>query len=89
MNIKEKTYRVFEVDGVTYSGKDGKKGRTCDYIFDLFPERYFEGKTVLDIGCAAGAVLFEANKRGIKEGTGVDVDWDKTVSYTHLTLPTN
>lgn len=77
MKVKGKTYRIFDVDGEEYSGKDGHKGRTCKYILDLFPNGWFNGKRVLDMGCAAGAMLFECNKLGMQEGVGVDADWEK------------
>jgi len=74
---KGKTYRIIELYGNVYSGKDGHKKRQSDYVFNGFPQNYFKGKDVLDIGCAAGAILFEAYKKGIHEGIGVDIDSSK------------
>ena len=70
---KDKTYRVININNNTYSGKDGFKNRTSDYIIRNFPEGYFKQKRVLDLGCASGAVLFEIME-SVSHGIGVDVD---------------
>ena len=74
--FKNKTYRLINVDNVRYEGKDGFKKRTSDYIIDMFEEEYFKDKTVLDLACASGAILFHV-KDQIKYGSGVDVDSKK------------
>tara|TARA_Y100001973_G_C5169580_1_gene318221 strand:+ start:342 stop:1577 length:1236 start_codon:yes stop_codon:yes gene_type:complete len=71
--FKNKTYRLINVDNVRYEGKDGFKKRTSDYIIDMFEEEYFKDKTILDLACASGAILFHV-KDQIKYGSGVDVD---------------
>ena len=71
--FKDKTYRIINIDGKVYSGKDAFKNRTCEYIIEMFDEDYFNNKTVLDLGCASGAVLFDI-KNKIKKGIGVDID---------------
>jgi len=77
INYKTKTYRIIELDGNRYYGKDGHKGRKSGYIFDGFPQNYFEGKKILDLGCAAGGILFELYKKGMSVGIGVDIDSNK------------
>ena len=74
---KGKTYRIIELDGNIYFGRDGHKKRQSNYIFNGFPQNYFKGSDILDIGCASGAILFEAYKKGMNEGVGVDIDHSK------------
>ena len=78
MNISysDKTYRHIEIDGKNYSGKDGFKNRKPNYIIEKFEENYFNDKTVLDLACASGAILFNI-KDEVKKGVGVDVDHQK------------
>ena len=76
VTYSEKTYRHIEIEDKVYSGKDGYKKRTPNYINDLFGEGYFKDKKVLDLGCASGAILFNIRNE-ISEGIGVDVDDQK------------
>ncbi|MCB1156014.1 MAG: class I SAM-dependent methyltransferase [Leptospiraceae bacterium] len=77
MQIKKqysnKTYRTIEFGDYQYSGTDNKD-RSVDYIFRLLPSDEFRGKKVLDLGCAAGAVLFRSLDFGIQKGLGVDFE---------------
>lgn len=76
-NIKDKTYRVMNVNGVSYLGRDSSKKRTSSYVIDAAGgQEYFTNKNVLDLACASGAILFEI-KDVIKSATGVDVDLKK------------
>lgn len=74
--FEDKTYRIININNKIYSGKDGFKNRTSGYIIDKFPEDYFKGKRILDLGCASGAILFDVRDH-IKKGIGVDVDYKK------------
>ena len=76
ITFEDKTYRVIDIDGVVYDGKDSAKNRTSDYIINTFGKDYFDNKRVLDLACASGAILFEIRNR-IKKGVGVDVDSKK------------
>lgn len=78
MNISyaDKTYRHIEIDGKNYSGKDGFKNRKPNYIIEKFEENYFNNKTVLDLACASGSILFNIKDK-VKKGVGVDVDHQK------------
>ena len=73
---KDKTYRLIEVGGKTYSGKDSYKKRTSDYILGMFESEYFKGKRVLDLACASGAILFAIHEQ-VKKAVGVEVDSKK------------
>lgn len=75
-NFDDKTYRIIDIDGHLYDGKDGSKGRLPNYVVDAFGDGYFKGKRVLDLACASGAILF-AIREQIESGTGVDVDSKK------------
>lgn len=79
MDIKyeTKTYRIIELDGNRYYGKDACRNRESGYIFDGFPQNYFKGKKILDLGCAAGGILFELYKKDMGFGIGVDIDSNK------------
>lgn len=44
--------------------------------FDLTRSQV-EGKSVLDLGCNSGAMLFELSNRGIRSGLGIEYDSDK------------
>jgi len=74
--FKDKTYRIINIDDKVYFGKDSFKNRTSSYIINMFGGEYFEDKTVLDLGCASGAILFDIREK-IKKGIGVDVDSKK------------
>jgi len=71
---KDKTYRIIKINDNVYSGKDREKKRTPGYIFNGFPHGYLKDKSILDLGCASGAILFEAMKYEIAEGFGVEID---------------
>ena len=71
--FKDKTYRLIDIDGAKYDGKDSAKERTSDYVINAFDKNYFDDKRVLDLACASGAILFEIRNK-IKKGVGVDVD---------------
>ena len=76
-NIEDKTYRIINVNGVSYLGKDSNKKRTSNYIIEAAGgHEYFTNKKVLDLACASGAILFEI-KDVIKSAIGVDVDLKK------------
>ncbi len=85
--FKDKTYRVININGKSYSGKDGFKNRSSDYVINEFDSDYFKGKTVLDLGCASGAILFEILD-DIKKGVGVDID-DKKLDIGKFIIQEN
>jgi SAM-dependent methyltransferase len=70
---KDKAYQ-----GIVFfdSEKDSIKGQRDPEKRLQLMERYltFNGKSVLDIGCNSGEMLFSLNKRGLKFGVGVDFD---------------
>ena len=72
--VKDKTYRIINIDNNIYKGRDSNKNRTSKYIIDALggPE-ILKDKEVLDLACASGAILFEV-RNFIKKGTGADVD---------------
>tara|TARA_R100000808_G_C2155395_1_gene167787 strand:+ start:13232 stop:14374 length:1143 start_codon:yes stop_codon:yes gene_type:complete len=69
----QKTYRHIQIGDRVYMGKDGDKNRTPNYIIDMFGGDYFNNKSVLDLGTAAGAILFNIQDKILK-GTAVDID---------------
>ena len=57
-----------------YQSIDGNPGiRDMEHRYEViqFPES-FDGETVIDFGCSAGAVCLEAKKRGAKRVVGLD-----------------
>ena len=76
IKYSEKTYRHIKINNKIYLGKDGYKNRESDYVIEIFDDDYFNNKTVLDLGCASGAILFEIRNK-IKKGSGIDVDFKK------------
>ena len=68
-----KLYRKVRVGGNKYLGSKDKRVRSTGYVLELFPEGWFCGKRVLDIGCAGGAICFAVSGE-VKLAVGVDVD---------------
>ena len=57
-----------------YQSIDGNPGiRNMEHRFEImkFPKS-FEGETVIDFGCSAGAICLEAKRRGAKRVVGLD-----------------
>ena len=61
-------YHTLSINGATLAGQRQPAAR-----LDLLPFP-LTGKTVLDIGCNQGGMLFEAARRGIRQGVGIDYD---------------
>lgn len=82
--VEDKTYRIINIDGVSYSGKDSHKNRSPKYIINAVGgKEYFKGKKILDLACASGAIIFEV-KNEILNGTGIDVDNKKLDTGKHI-----
>ena len=63
-----------------YQSIDGQPGiRDMNHRYDViqFPKS-FDGETVIDFGCSAGAICLEAKKRGAKRAVGLDYK-DETI----------
>ena len=60
-------YHSIELDGIRFSGQRDPRQRVAQVPLD------FSGKTVLDIGCNQGGMLFELADR-IHHGVGIDYD---------------
>lgn len=75
--FSEKTYRKIVVGQNEYVGRDGYKNRLPDYLITPFGKEFFNGKRVLDLGCASGAVLFMLAQLEIECGVGVEIDKKK------------
>ena len=74
MKLKNvKLYRQVNAGGRKYIGSEDKRIRDVHYILDMFPPFWFVKRTVLDVGCAGGAVCF-AVAGWAKEVTGIDVN---------------
>ena len=73
-NFEEKTYRVFEFLGKSYSGTDSKNQRYVEYLFEGLKSEDLTKMNVLDLGCASGGTLFNLIEKGIRKGTGVERD---------------
>jgi len=63
----ENAYHSIELNGVTYAGQRDPKGRFEEVGFD------FTNKSVLDIGCNQGGMIFELADK-ISHGVGIDYD---------------
>lgn len=83
VQFSDKTYRIIQIGNTVYKGKDSFKNRTSDYITGLLGPDYFNGKTVLDLGCASGAILFNIRDQ-IKLGVGIDIDSKKLSIGQHI-----
>jgi SAM-dependent methyltransferase len=79
----ETGYHTISIDGVTYEGQRKPAERLKDIPYD------FSNKSVLDIGCNQGGMLFQL-KDTILNGVGVDYDYklincaNKIKSYQNL-----
>ena len=63
-----------------YQSIDGNPGiRDMEHRYEIinFPKS-FDGETVIDFGCSAGAICLEAKKRGAKRAVGLDYK-DETI----------
>ena len=67
-----KLYREVIASGKRFLGSRDKRIRGVHYILDMFSPRGLAKKTVLDIGCAGGAICFAVADRA-KQVTGIDV----------------
>lgn len=79
--LKAKLYRKFKLSGKSYVGTEDKHKRDTMYILDLFPENFFRDKTILDIGCAGGAICFLA---GAKSATGIDTNKERVAAANKI-----
>ncbi|MBI3021861.1 MAG: class I SAM-dependent methyltransferase [Candidatus Omnitrophica bacterium] len=70
-------YRDVRIGNIVYRGSEDSPGGEVGYIFDLFPVGYFEGKTVLDLGSAGGAICFEAARRGCAMTVGLELQKER------------
>lgn len=74
----KKLYRDIVINNKLYRGsRDAGRKRNINYITSIFPDNYFSNKTVLDIGCAGGAICFYTALQGCKIATGIERDNEK------------
>ena len=64
---------------------DYSKRSNVEFFRRIGGEPDFAGKTVLDVGCGAGATVFCAAMKGAKEAVGVDVN-SKALAFANLIL---
>jgi SAM-dependent methyltransferase len=83
-SLDSKIYREIFVNGVEIKGFDSNKQRPTSYIFNDLKNNALLGKNVLDLGCAAGAVCFEALNRGAQSATGIEYDFKKFKSALRI-----
>ena len=70
----------------SHCGQEYKRKNGWEEIFENYSDRIvreINPKKTLDVGCAIGFFVESLYDRGV-DAYGID-----TVSYTHLTLPTN
>jgi len=77
LKYNSKVYRQFSIKGEKIEGRDSQKNRPIDYIFNLLNSNDLLGKTILDLGSAAGAICFESINQGAKLATGIEYDHKK------------
>jgi SAM-dependent methyltransferase len=71
----KKLYRDIVIDDKLYRGsRDTGRKRSIDYITSIFPNDYFLNKTVLDLGCAGGAICFHTALQGCRLAVGIEKD---------------
>ena len=56
---------------------------------DIINKWVAQNSSVLDLGCGKGEILLDLISSKNINAVGVEIDSSNTVSYTHLTLPTN
>jgi SAM-dependent methyltransferase len=71
-----KLYRTIKINNKKYLGSKDKRVRDIVYIVNLFPSNWFDGKTVLDVGCAGGAICFAVSPM-VREAIGIDISWKR------------
>ena len=78
--LKEKGQFPYGKRDRAYQSIDGQPGiRDMNHRYDIiqFPKS-FDGETVIDFGCSAGAICLDAKKRGAKRVVGLDYK-DETI----------
>ena len=78
--LKEKGQFPYGRRDRAYQSIDGEPGiRDMEHRYDIiqFPKS-FDGETVIDFGCSAGAICLDAKKRGAKRAVGLDYK-DETI----------
>lgn len=81
----KKLYRDIVINNKLYRGsRDTARKRNINYITAIFPDKYFLNKTVLDLGCAGGAICFHAALQGCKLAVGVDKDNENISCATQI-----
>lgn len=68
-----KLFRDVRIGTTTYRGSGDSLLRPADYIFDALPDGALAGRSVLDLGCAGGAIVFGAVERGAAQATGLEI----------------
>lgn len=70
-------YCAFSTPKLTITREEGRRNAAIRLEgFGLTPE-VLHGKTILDLGCNAGAMLLEASNHGIRRGLGLEFDREK------------
>jgi len=72
--LKEKGQFPYGKRDRAYQSIDGNPGtRDMEHRYEViqFPKS-FDGETVIDFGCSAGAICLDAKKRGAKRAVGLD-----------------
>jgi SAM-dependent methyltransferase len=69
-----KLYRNIVIGNKRYVGEKDKRRRGTDYVLEMLPD--VSGQTVLDVGCAGGAMCFAVAEKA-EFVQGVDVNEDR------------